>query len=316
MRPSVSLLRARTGHRVFVAFAIAVSALVLSACTATKDAVIDWSLGPVQLSFAPDGRIQIAGQAAWVTPIGRFSVGKQFTGEAGESELILDIRHLVDGEPVDDVYKVPTSADVKIDMEGRVQLGLHGRKVLVDATGASVREIVLTGVTWQMPDFTGTNLQDAQGRLEEFTSNAVSYTSTYDASGRGRSQTWDADWKVCTQSVPPGHPITADSTVGFGVVETDEECPNGSVPTPVLWTLPAFAGKSLQSANGELQKLTAGAIESAHTHDATGAGKSQYTEAEWIVCYQMPSPGSIITAATPVEFAVVARDTRCPTTPY
>ena len=315
MRPSCSL-RSRAWRRAVLTLLIAVSVLSLSACTTTKDAVIDWSLGPVQLSLAPDGRIQIEGQAAWVTPIGRFSVGKQFTGGAGGSELILDIRHLVEGEPVDDIYKIPTSADVKIDMEGRVQLGLHGREVLVDATGASVREIVLTGVTWQMPDFTGANLQDAQNRLEKFTGDALSYTSTYDASGRGRSQTWDTDWKVCTQSVPPGHPVTADSTVGFGVVETDEECPNGSVTTPVVWTLPAFAGKSLDDANGELRELTSGAIKSAHSHDATGAGKSQYTEAEWTVCYQMPSPGSAITAATPVEFAVVARDTRCPATPY
>jgi hypothetical protein len=34
----------------------------------------------------------------------------------------------------------------------------------------------------------------------------------------------DRNWKVCTQSVPPGATITAETQIDFGVVRLEEDC--------------------------------------------------------------------------------------------
>jgi hypothetical protein len=315
MRPT-PLLRYLSSRRAVAALTVLVSVLMSSACTTSNTPVVNWSLGPITLSLSANGEIEISGQKQFVTQIGTFSFGEKYSGEAGASALILVIRHKRGTEVVDDVYKVPTSADVQIDVDGKTQLGIKGRTITLDATLAKIDNIVLTGVTWIMPDLRGVGFQEAQDRLGELTQDAVSYTSAYDASGQGRAQRWDLNWKVCTQSIPPGTPITADSIIGFGVVLTDEYCPDGSAPSAAVWTMPSEINKGLDQANSDLQELTSGAIAGADTHDATGAGQSQYYDANWVVCYQTPAPGSTITSATSIEFGVVARGSPCPATPY
>lgn len=76
-----------------------------------------------------------------------------------------------------------------------------------------------------MPDLVGRGLQDAQDLIQAVTGNPVFLTRSHDVSGRQRSQTLDANWKVCSQNVEPGAPLTADSLVEFGVVKLDETCP-------------------------------------------------------------------------------------------
>jgi hypothetical protein len=34
----------------------------------------------------------------------------------------------------------------------------------------------------------------------------------------------DRNWKVCTQNIPPGATITADSRIDFGAVKVEESC--------------------------------------------------------------------------------------------
>ena len=76
-----------------------------------------------------------------------------------------------------------------------------------------------------MPDLVGWNLQDAQNAIQKLTSNAIFVTTSHDATGAGRRQILDRDWKVCTQNVPPGSTITAKTTIDFGAVKLDERCP-------------------------------------------------------------------------------------------
>jgi hypothetical protein len=78
---------------------------------------------------------------------------------------------------------------------------------------------------WTMPALIGSNLQDAQNRVQAETGNAVFLTSSHDASGAGRRQILDSDWRVCTQNVPPGAVITPTSKIDFGVVQYGESCP-------------------------------------------------------------------------------------------
>jgi hypothetical protein len=56
-----------------------------------------------------------------------------------------------------------------------------------------------TAASWTMPDSVGRNLEDAQDAIQALTGNAIFFTKSHDATGRGRHQILDRDWKVCGQ---------------------------------------------------------------------------------------------------------------------
>ena len=298
-----------------VAPLVLLAALLTTACAPPKGVTIDWSVGPIKFSLSPDGTVDVSGQRQWVTAVGTFSVG-QAPGVAGDDKLVLVIRHQKDSAPVDDVFTVPTTADVLVDLDGRTQVGIRGRTITLDATQAQIREITLKGVVWQMPDLRGRDFAAAQDELEKRTDGVVSYRSAYDATGRARYVMFAGDWKVCTQSVPPGGQVTADSAIGFGIVKDDETCPDGLPVVPPIWVMPSFVGKPLDEADTELNRLSGGTIAAANTHDATGAGRSPYFTEGWVVCSQTPLPTSTIVPGTPIEFGVVGDGEPCPATAY
>jgi ABC-type transport system substrate-binding protein len=78
--------------------------------------------------------------------------------------------------------------------------------------------------SWVMPNLVGVNLQDAQNRIQSLTTYAIAITTSHDATGAGRQQIVDRNWKVCSQNVPPGQRITADTKIDFGAVKTTERC--------------------------------------------------------------------------------------------
>jgi hypothetical protein len=78
---------------------------------------------------------------------------------------------------------------------------------------------------WAMPDLVGSVLQDAQDQIQSLTGDAVYITKSHDLSGEDRSQVLDANWTVCTQSIPPGAAVTPTSGIDFGVVKVGEACP-------------------------------------------------------------------------------------------
>jgi beta-lactam-binding protein with PASTA domain len=80
------------------------------------------------------------------------------------------------------------------------------------------------GDQWTMPDLVGATLQDAQDQIQALTGGAVYFTESHDLSGEDRNQVMDANWKVCTQNVAAGAPLTTGSRIDFGVVKTEEAC--------------------------------------------------------------------------------------------
>jgi hypothetical protein len=75
-----------------------------------------------------------------------------------------------------------------------------------------------------MPNLVGSVLQDAQDSIQRLTGYGIAITTSHDATGAGRMQVADRNWKICTQNVPPGETITSSSRIDFGVVKLDESC--------------------------------------------------------------------------------------------
>jgi hypothetical protein len=78
--------------------------------------------------------------------------------------------------------------------------------------------------SWTMPNLVGSGLQDAQDSIQRLTNYGIAITTSHDATGAGRMQVADRNWKVCSQNVPPGETITPSSRIDFGVVKIDESC--------------------------------------------------------------------------------------------
>jgi beta-lactam-binding protein with PASTA domain len=101
------------------------------------------------------------------------------------------------------------------------------RRLFLAVAAAAAFSLSMTacGTTqhWPMPNLVGSNLQDAQNRIQDLTGNAVE-TNSHDATPLDREQTVDRDWKVCQQSVKPGDQITEEDTVDFVVVKNEEKC--------------------------------------------------------------------------------------------
>ncbi|WP_405909565.1 hypothetical protein OG742_37185 [Streptomyces sp. NBC_00828] len=74
--------------------------------------------------------------------------------------------------------------------------------------------------TAALPDMTGEVLQTAQDAAQA--AGFFSLTSS-DATGQGRFQVLDRNWKVCSQTPEPGeHPV--DTTIDFATVKLTESC--------------------------------------------------------------------------------------------
>lgn len=76
-----------------------------------------------------------------------------------------------------------------------------------------------------MPNLVGSGLQAVQDRIQAITGDPIFITFSHDASGRGRSQVLDANWKVCSQNIAAGAAFTANTRIDFGAVKLAEKCP-------------------------------------------------------------------------------------------
>jgi hypothetical protein len=84
----------------------------------------------------------------------------------------------------------------------------------------------LTGATFTMPGEVGKVLQAAQDDIQRVSRDPFFYSSSRDATGRGRHQILDRDWKVCSQNVPAGQVVRRSTVlVTFNVVKLTETCP-------------------------------------------------------------------------------------------
>ena len=96
----------------------------------------------------------------------------------------------------------------------------------VTVTAASPTVVVATEGPrrWTMPNLVGKNLQEAQDAIQELTGFEIPITTSHDASGAGREQLLDRNWKVCSQNIAAGAEISSSSRIDFGAVRTDERC--------------------------------------------------------------------------------------------
>lgn len=78
--------------------------------------------------------------------------------------------------------------------------------------------------SWVMPDLVGAILQDAQNTIQSLTDFGIPVTRSHDATGAGRGQVLDRNWRVCDQNIAPGATITASTSIDFGAVKLDERC--------------------------------------------------------------------------------------------
>lgn len=165
-----------------------------------------------------------------------------------------------------------------------------------------------------MPNVVGMGLQDAQDLLQ---SQGSYLLDQQDASGLGRLQMIDSNWKVCTQSPAPGSSVGVQSTVQLGAVKLDESCPGagGSPPAQdsaaaeAAGTMPDVVGMVLQDAQDTLQAKGSYLMDQV---DATGQGRFQLLDSNWRVCDQAPAAGEALTATTLVRLSAVKLDETCP----
>nr|WP_198152018.1 hypothetical protein [Kibdelosporangium sp. MJ126-NF4]CEL22910.1 hypothetical protein [Kibdelosporangium sp. MJ126-NF4] len=78
--------------------------------------------------------------------------------------------------------------------------------------------------TWTMPNLVGSKLQQAQDTIQKLTGNPLFLTRSHDATGKGRNQVVDSNWKVCGQSVPAGQSFHTDTVIDFAAVKLEEKC--------------------------------------------------------------------------------------------
>jgi beta-lactam-binding protein with PASTA domain len=76
-------------------------------------------------------------------------------------------------------------------------------------------------VVFTMPDVVGMNLQDAQDTLQALGSYLMDQV---DATGMGRAQVWDRNWRVCTQDPAPDTTVPIETIVTLSAVKLDESC--------------------------------------------------------------------------------------------
>ncbi|MCM2387655.1 PASTA domain-containing protein [Streptomyces albipurpureus] len=72
-----------------------------------------------------------------------------------------------------------------------------------------------------LPNLVGQQLQAAQDAAQAA---GFYLLSSHDATGAGRMQLLDRNWKVCSQSPAPGS-VDPSETVDFGAVKIEESCP-------------------------------------------------------------------------------------------
>ena len=76
--------------------------------------------------------------------------------------------------------------------------------------------------------------------------------------------------------------------------------------------MPDAVGMDLQQAQDVLQEVSGEMLYVSSSEDATGEGRAQLIDSNWIVCSQNVEPGAMVTADLNVIFFVVKDDETCP----
>lgn len=90
---------------------------------------------------------------------------------------------------------------------------------------AAATTTTTTTESFTMPDLTGMDLQSAQDEIQQLSGDPLYFTRSEDATGQGRFQIIDRNWKVCRQNVAPGTRVVGYMDITFSVVKVNETCP-------------------------------------------------------------------------------------------
>ncbi|MEU9030976.1 PASTA domain-containing protein [Streptomyces sp. NPDC048383] len=159
--------------------------------------------------------------------------------------------------------------------------------------------------TATLPDFVGKGLQSAQ---DEAQAAGFLLLKSHDSLGQERLQALDRNWKVCSQTPAPGANVDTSTTIDFGTVKLEENCPTGDAPAPkpAGGTMPDFVGKGMKAARTALPTNTSITVK-----DASSQNRMVLQESNWKVCTQNPAPGSALNGQ-PVAFTAVKTAESCP----
>ncbi|QYA98989.1 hypothetical protein KZO11_38285 [Streptomyces anulatus] len=155
-----------------------------------------------------------------------------------------------------------------------------------------------------VPNFVGMGLQSAQDTAQ---AEGFFVLTSHDSAGRGRAQAFDRNWKVCSQNMAAGKTIPTDTTLDFGTVKLEEDCPASDAKEPKA------AGGKMPNLVGKAVKVARDALDSGTSITVTDAaqGRMVLMESNWQVCTQDPSPGAAL-KGQPVEFTAVKFEESCP----
>ncbi|WP_239476269.1 hypothetical protein [Streptomyces sp. CS090A] len=154
-----------------------------------------------------------------------------------------------------------------------------------------------------VPDFVGMGLQSAQDAAQ---AEGFFALASHDSAGRGRAQAFDRNWKVCSQNMAAGKTIPVDTTLDFGAVKLEEDCPASDAKEPEA------AGGKMPSLVGKSVKVARDALDPSTSITVTDAAQDRMVlmESNWQVCTQDPAPGAALTGQ-PVEFTAVKFEESC-----
>lgn len=93
------------------------------------------------------------------------------------------------------------------------------------ATGTATPSGTASPASFIMPDQVGSNLQAAQDDIQRVSGDPLYISFSHDATGHGRLQILDRDWKVCSETPAPGTRVMRSIRITFNVVKLSETCP-------------------------------------------------------------------------------------------
>lgn len=149
------------------------------------------------------------------------STGAGFTGWVSEHKVIAGLAALIlvgiIAGAVSGGSKTPTaSSPVATATDGATTPAVTPAAVTPAATRKKV------------PNYRGEGLQAARDDAQK---DGFSTVDSHDASGSGRTQILDSNWKVCDQRPAAGVMASTGRAIDFGAVKIEESCPGDPAPT-------------------------------------------------------------------------------------
>ena len=119
-------------------------AMLLGFLSVVLAACVRFSVGyqppvvPVRVVVHDDGNITVEGSSEFITPVGTFSIGAEYSLKGGENDLYLVLRD--QNRQKDQVFKVRRDKLV-MSIEGNIQFQAVANRIIIDVTNAKVHEI-------------------------------------------------------------------------------------------------------------------------------------------------------------------------------